>query len=346
MLLSRLRLLVVISTLALLTSSAPHSAQAEIFVTNDGSESVTVYPNNATGDQAPLRKITFSGQPRGIAVDTVNGEIFVATQSGSVLVFGINATGAATPLREITGGGDYQGVAVDTVNNEIFVANRNDGTIEVYARLADGAATPVRTLDVGDEPRGVFVNVAANELYVTRSNEVSTYLRTASGTDAALRTISPTTSVGDLSQVTLDTTRAQLVVANHENDAIRVWPVGADGDVDPVRSILGSATLLDSPRGVAICSGAEYIVPARNEDRLTAYAASASGDVPPLRTITGSATELDSPRFVAVTGTCGGSSAAPMIGPLGLALLVALFALIGIRHVTRNRRNSPIRAAE
>ena len=38
---------------ALLATSA--GAAAEIFVTNDGSTTVTVYANSATGNQAPLR---------------------------------------------------------------------------------------------------------------------------------------------------------------------------------------------------------------------------------------------------------------------------------------------------
>ncbi len=295
---------------------------ADIFVTNEGSSEVVVFANSASGNQAPLRQFNTSGQPRGIAVDTVHNEIFVATQSGGIHVFDINATGAASPLRTISGGGDYQGIHFDAAHNEVFVVDRG-GAVEVYDRLASGAASPLRTLTLATQPRGVYVN--ADELYVTRPNQVLTYARTASGAASALRTIESSPSIGDLSQVTFDATNGELVVANHGSSAIRIWPVATNGIINALRSITGAATQLDSPRGVAVCPGTgEYVATSRYGDSVTVYAPSANGDAAPVRTISGAATGLNAPRFVAITGSCGGPLgpvAVPVGNPLALALL-------------------------
>lgn len=318
-------------------------AVADIFVTNEGASDVLVFSDSADGNVAPLRQFTLSGQARGIAVDTVHGEIFIATQSGSIHVFNINADVGAVPLRTINGGGDYQGIHVDVANNEVFVANRAfPGIVEVYGRLASGATTPLRTLTIGSEPRGVHVNAAANELYVAGTNYISTYSRTASGPASPLRTIAPSPSVGDLSQLTLDA--GELVVANFGSYAIAVWPVGADGQASASRTITGVATQLNSPRGVAVCAGTrEYIAANRYGDSITVFAASDNGNVPPSRTISGIATGLSNPRFVAVTGICGSVpvpvvTAVPAVGPLALALLSGLLGVFGAGWARRRAR--------
>ena len=322
------------------TAVAP-DVGAEIFVTNDSSSSVTVYAGTANGNQSPARQITgLTDTPRGIAADTVNGEILVATQSGTLFVYSINANGAASTLRTITGGNDFQGVHVDTVNNEIFIADRGDSSIRVYARTDSGAAVPLRTVDVGAEPRGVFVDTVANELVVTVPDRVLVYSRTATGAAATLRDITWSTPPGDLSQVFVDRANDEIVVANHGSSAIRVWSRTASGDVAPLRSIIGASTLLDSPRGVAFCPGTnEYVAAARNNDLLTTYSRTAVNDVPPQRTISGPATQLSSPRFLAVTGSCSAiaSVSVPATDTSALLVLLALLGLAGMFQLHRRR---------
>src|SRR5215831_20239568 len=83
-------------------------AQDELFVTNQGINSVTVYTRTANGNVAPLRTIsggaTGLGFPEGIAVDTVNNEMFVANENSlSVTVYARTANGNVAPLRTISG---------------------------------------------------------------------------------------------------------------------------------------------------------------------------------------------------------------------------------------------------
>ena len=78
----------------------------EIFVANQGADSIIVYSRTANGNVAPIR--TISGAPTGL-----------------------NGPG---------------GIAVDTVNNEIVVANWTGNSITVYSRTANGNVAPIRTI--------------------------------------------------------------------------------------------------------------------------------------------------------------------------------------------------------
>jgi DNA-binding beta-propeller fold protein YncE len=64
----------------------------EIFVINRNSATITVYEKSDNGDIAPARTITGVNTglwaPSGIAVDTVNNEIFVTNWTGYITVFG------------------------------------------------------------------------------------------------------------------------------------------------------------------------------------------------------------------------------------------------------------------
>jgi DNA-binding beta-propeller fold protein YncE len=322
------------AALVSLVSLCSVSANADVFVTNDGASTVTVYANSAAGNQIPLREFGVARSPRGIYVDAGNSEIFVASQGGLVNVYDINASGTPTALRTITlSGGDFQGIYVNIMNNEIFVADR-DGFIHVYSRTATGAGAPLRSLTIsGFEPRGVSVDASAGELYVTGHDDVLTFARTPSGATGPLRTI--TSALGDMSQITFDAANAELVVANHGLHAIRVWPRGANGAVSPTRSIIGLNTLLDSPRGVAVCDG-EYFAGARNANLITVYAAGANGNATPQRTIGGAATQLNSPRFIAcgsVTSTATNATNIPTMSAYGLVLTMMGLLFVAVRRL-------------
>jgi DNA-binding beta-propeller fold protein YncE len=89
-----------------------------IYVTNRGNPSITVYAAGPTADVAPVRTITSADlcAPFGVAVDGA-GRIFVAeTGLHSILVFDTGASGNVTPFRKIqgssTGLNDPLGIAV------------------------------------------------------------------------------------------------------------------------------------------------------------------------------------------------------------------------------------------
>ncbi|HEX6463874.1 MAG TPA: hypothetical protein VFZ98_05455, partial [Vicinamibacterales bacterium] len=115
--------------------------------------SITVYPGEATGDVAPVRRIqgarTGLNWPMAISVDAAHGEIAVANSGdSSIRIFGRTAAGDVAPVRVVkgarTGIHGPMGVAIDTKNDELWVANYGDHTALVFARTVGGDVAPKR----------------------------------------------------------------------------------------------------------------------------------------------------------------------------------------------------------
>jgi DNA-binding beta-propeller fold protein YncE len=115
--------------------------------------SITVYPGEATGDVAPVRRIQGSktglNWPMAISVDAGHDEIAVANSGdSSIRIFSRTASGDAAPVRIIkgtrTGIHGPMGVTFDVKNDELWVANYGDHTALVFARGAGGDVAPKR----------------------------------------------------------------------------------------------------------------------------------------------------------------------------------------------------------
>jgi DNA-binding beta-propeller fold protein YncE len=116
---------------------AVHEERGEIFVANDGDDSVLVFKVTDDGDVAPTRVIKGSRTrikfPTGAAVDARNNELWVASMGNyTVTVFPITANGNVAPLRTIRGGpenrvglmiGNPGAVGYDRKRQEILVPN-------------------------------------------------------------------------------------------------------------------------------------------------------------------------------------------------------------------------------
>jgi DNA-binding beta-propeller fold protein YncE len=93
----------------------------------------------------------------------------------------------------------------------------------------------------------------------------------------------------------------ELFVTNLANSSVTVYARTASGDVAPVRSLIGAATGLSAPEGVAVDTvNNELAVSNTGNNSITVYALTASGNVAPLRTITGASTGLSNPIGMAV----------------------------------------------
>jgi DNA-binding beta-propeller fold protein YncE len=116
---------------------AINEARGEIFVANDGDDSILVFRVADNGDVAPTRVVkgprTQIKFPTGVAVDVVNNELWVASMGNySVTVFPMTANGDIAPLRQIRGGpagrvglmiGNPGAVGYDRKRQEILVPN-------------------------------------------------------------------------------------------------------------------------------------------------------------------------------------------------------------------------------
>ena len=129
------------------------SVNQEIFVTNRGNNSVTVFKRGTLGNVSPLRTLigpaTKLNQPAGIYVDAVHDEIGVVNLgSDSVTIYSRTAVGNIPPLRTIVGTqtGLSRPTGVGEFNDVIFVANSGNDSITVYSRLSSENAPPLQTI--------------------------------------------------------------------------------------------------------------------------------------------------------------------------------------------------------
>lgn len=130
--------------------------------------SITVYPDQAKDDVAPIRMIqgtkTQLNDPVGLAVDEAHDEIYIANiGNNSITVYRRGATGNVAPVRVIKGPHTQIqnpiGLAYDAVHDQLWVANFGH-TAEIFDRAAQGDARPqrlVRSAPAGTPTVGVVL---------------------------------------------------------------------------------------------------------------------------------------------------------------------------------------------
>jgi DNA-binding beta-propeller fold protein YncE len=111
--------------------------RGEIFVANNGDDSILVFRTSDTGNVAPTRVIkgarTKIKYPAGIALDLTNNELWVANMGNyTATVYPLTSSGDVAPLRTIRAGpegglynmmGNPGSVAYDSKRQEILVPN-------------------------------------------------------------------------------------------------------------------------------------------------------------------------------------------------------------------------------
>ena len=111
--------------------------RGELYVANDGADSVLVFPARADGDVAPIRVIqgpsTRLSNPTGIWLDTEHDEVVVSSMGNhSASTFPRTASGDVRPLRTIRAAplgktalaiGNPGGVAYDSKRDQLLVPN-------------------------------------------------------------------------------------------------------------------------------------------------------------------------------------------------------------------------------
>jgi DNA-binding beta-propeller fold protein YncE len=101
----------------------------------------------------------------------------------------------------------------------------------------------------------------------------------------------------------VDSANNEIFVANDfpAKGTINVYGLTANGNVAPIRTIAGSATGMNTPRGLAVDAvNNELFVVQVSTPAIAVYARTANGNVAPLRTIVGAATGLDGPIGISV----------------------------------------------
>ncbi len=146
---------------------AVDAAAHAVFVTNTGSNNVTVF-NDTT--QASVASISVGTAPLGVAYDPATDELYVANSgSNSVSVISVSTL---TVVANVSVGTGPAGVDVDTASGQVFVADNGSNAVSV---IRTSNHTVVATLPAGTGPLGVAVATGLGLAFVTNygSNNVT-----------------------------------------------------------------------------------------------------------------------------------------------------------------------------
>lgn len=113
-----------------------------------------------------------------------------------------------------------------------------------------------------------------------------------------------------------------IYVADYAANAIDVFAPGANGNVAPIRQIVGAATGVAGPADVAVDSAGDVYSSNFNNSTITVYAPGAGGNATPIRTIGGANTQLNFNDDISVTpdgtlfaGNGGGGTSVVIFAP-------------------------------
>lgn len=255
-----------------------------VFVSDFYGKAIRVYPSGVNGNVAPLRTLTteYLGQPRQVAVDTVNDEILLPVMGCCIGAFDRYGSGnVGFPRRLISWGGvngnvtrlnSPLGLAV-LPNDEIVVADRTatspaSGVLLYFARTATGNTAPLRALEGPATQLGDYV---AGVIYLAQTNE--------------------------------------LVVSAVQGGQAKIlfFPAGASGNTAPSRVIMGAGGI-ESPTAMTYEPDGDLIyinagAYSSSNPRVLAFQRTVPGLVAPARVLAGASTQIQQPyALVAVPG--------------------------------------------
>ena len=234
-------------------------------VESDTGDRMVVFAHDASGNAAPKRILNTPHRVYSIAVDEEREELYVTVEyPPEVVVYRKDASGDEQPLRRIVGQRTKlegpHGIAVDVENQLLYVNTwgqatnfRNPGTgrfnppaINIYPLDASGDTPPVRRIQ-GDRtqmnwPGNMALNPDNGDLYV--ANDVEHSILVFTGLAYVRGNVPPTRVIkGDQTAliyptgVAIDTTNQELWVSNLGNASATAYPLMADGNVEPLRTI-------------------------------------------------------------------------------------------------------------
>ena len=238
-------------------------------VESDTGDKMVVFPHDADGNVEP-RILHTPHRIYSIAADEERGELYLTTEyPPEVVVYRKEAEGEEPPLRRIKGDRTQlelpHGIAVDMKNRLLFVNNWgqavnfdgspsgklgsariNPPSISVYPLDAAGDTPPVRVIE-GDRtqlnwPGNMAVDQDTGDLYV--ANDVGHSVLVFTGMTHVNGNVGPTrvikgnrTGLFYPTGVFVDTAHQELWVSNLGNARVNVYPLKADGNVAPRRTI-------------------------------------------------------------------------------------------------------------
>jgi sugar lactone lactonase YvrE len=274
----------------------------------------------ANGDVTPLAR--FGGSLKrasGLARDAA-GTIWVADSSANTVTgFAVGSDGIPRQISTVAGTHTQlaapTGLAFDPAGH-LWVANQGSSMITEYAPRASGNAAPIATLggpatEIA-RPVGIAFDAFGNLLVADGSVTVdgsSTLEHFRPGASGNVQPLNVQATLGSpLGGVAINPA-GQIDVTVPGLNMVQTLGAEIEGTI---RRVIGPATGLASPTGVALDSAGHLWVANSGNATVTEYAADASGNAAPIATIGGKETTLNRPQALLVLSPPGATTSADL----------------------------------
>lgn len=305
--------------------------EGTIYVADDATNAVDVFPPGASGNVAPERVIegadTGIDEPGDVKVSSA-GDVYVSNFGGeSITEYAPQASGDATPICTISGsntGLDENDDMSLEADGTLVVGNFTDaaddgGSVVVFAPGSCGNVTPVETIEGSNTGFNIVDGVgsdAAGTIYADSSENgsVQVFPPGTNGNVTPEGTISGSnTGLGSPDDIVVGFDGELYVTSGFDGavNSVTVYAPGAIGNATPLQDITGSNTDFGLPDDLALdASGNIYVTDSEATvgPAVLEFGSEATGNVSPVATLTGAATTLQEPEGVAVAGPPLGAS--------------------------------------
>ena len=154
----------------------------------------------------------------------------------------------------------------------------------------------------------LWAAIASASIYVANPGDLGgtpsllVFAANATGSSTPIRTVSGASTTFNFPEgVTVDTVNNEVYVVDFFGQAIDVFPLNANGNVAPLRSLIqGANSNIAQPRSLALDLVNDQIIVLSGNNGIRTFARTASGDAVPVRTISGANTLLSNPIGIAV----------------------------------------------
>jgi DNA-binding beta-propeller fold protein YncE len=296
-------------------------------VESDVGDRMIVFSQDAQGNVKPQRELHTPHRAYNIAMDEERQEMFISREYPSeIVVYRKSASGEDHPIRILqgdrTGLEAPHGLVVDVKNQLLYVNNWgladqltlggsgrfNPPSIKVYALNASGDTPPLRVIQGNrtqlNWPGAMSLDPNTGDLYV--ANDVNHSVLVFAGANSLNGNVAPArvikgtrTGLRNPTGIFVDAVHQELWVSNLGNSSAVAFPLKANGDVAPLRTIRSSPKShlsLTFGRSTAVTfdgKRSELLVPnCVNHPQIAAFARLAVEDTPPLRKLEGQGTLL------------------------------------------------------
>lgn len=278
---------------------AVNSQSNELFVSNNLKHSILVFKRTANGNALPSRVISGSNTtiswPDNLILNPALNEIIVSSgMNNEILGFPLSSDGDVNPSwhQFLTHTEDVVGFDISVDKNVLVVFDGITGSLVSYPLTGTGKLDYYHRLTVSAfYDKGSIMDMAIDNvnknIYILLERALAVYpLGFTEATEPLWTMTSVDISSG--SKMAIDNVNNEIAIVNHAGNNIVFFPLTGNGDLNALRRISGTNTLLNKPEGIAIDTvNNEIFLTNTGNNSITVYSRTANDNTAPLRIIKG-----------------------------------------------------------